>query len=153
MLRFARFVIGGGLNTVVGYAVFIALSFVLHYALAFTIAYASGVLLSYWIAAKFVFKTGFAIRSAIRFPFIYIAQYLYGLAALTTLVDIFGLLRPTAMLLVIVTTMPLTFAWARQVMKVDPSDSTSIQSQSCNSGKSMGRVRTPSPLSEDIHGR
>jgi hypothetical protein len=60
-----------------------------------------------------VFRTGFALRSALRFPGVYVVQYLYGLAALWLLIEIAQMPSEIAMLLVIVTSVPLTFLLTR----------------------------------------
>jgi putative flippase GtrA len=117
ILRFLRFVVSGGLNTLVSYVVFLAASLVFHYAVAYTMAYIAGILLSYWLAATFVFGTGFAARSALRFPLVYIVQYLYGVGVLFVMVDLLGISHHVAMLLAIITSIPLSFVLVRYVMR------------------------------------
>jgi len=114
--QFVRFLIAGGVNTIVTYAVFVILSSFLHYSLAYTATYAFGMVLSYGLAGAFVFGTGFRPRSALRFPFIYVVQYLYGLGLLFLLIDIFGVDRYAAALVVIVTGIPLNFMLQRYAM-------------------------------------
>ena len=113
---FLRFLIGGSLNTVITYAIFLVLSSVLHYVFAFTITFLIGIIVSYGLAGTFVFDTGFHRRSAIRFPFVYVFQYLFGLGALAILIDAFDVSRHAAMLTVIATGIPLNFALQRYAM-------------------------------------
>ena len=114
---FLRFLVGGSVNTIVTYALFLTLSFFLHYSLAYTITFLLGIVLSYGLAATFVFDTGFDRRSALRFPLIYVLQYLYGLGGLSLLIDLLGVSRYAAMLVVIITSIPLNFMLQRQAMK------------------------------------
>ena len=114
---FLRFLLGGALNTAITYAVFLGLSLVVHYSIAYTITYLVGICLAYVFAATFVFGSGFALSSALRFPPVYAIQYLYGLTALWLLIDVLGSSRAVAMLIVIATSIPLTFLLTRQAMK------------------------------------
>lgn len=115
--RFIRFLISGAINTLVTYAVFVLLGRWFHHALAYTISYLLGIALSYAMAATFVFRAGVSVRSALRFPLVYVVQYLYGLAALSLLVKRFGVPQNLAMLVVIATSIPLTFLMARHAMR------------------------------------
>jgi putative flippase GtrA len=112
-----RFIISGVLNTLATYTLFLALSELLHHIIAYTISYIVGIALSYILAAMFVFRTGVDRRSALRFPSVYIAQYFYGLIALAVLVDRAGLRHGDAMVVVIFTSIPLTFVMSRWILR------------------------------------
>jgi putative flippase GtrA len=114
--RFVRFLVGGAVNTLITWALFLVLSDFLHLAVAYTIAYASGIAIAYAIAATFVFGTGFDARSALRFPSVYVIQYLYGLAVLSILIDDLEVPRQAAVLVVIVTSIPLTFILSKHAL-------------------------------------
>ena len=113
---FGRFLIAGAINTLVTYVLFLALSSVLHHAIAYTIAYVAGIGLAYVMAASFVFGAGFTAKSAARFPVVYLIQYLFGLGALALLIDWLGMSRQLAMLLVVATSLPLTFVLSKRAM-------------------------------------
>lgn len=115
--RFIRFLISGAINTLLTYAVFVLLGRWLHHAVAYTIAYLLGIALSYAMAAMYVFRTGVSVRNALRFPLVYVVQYLYGLAVLSLLVDRFGVPQDLAMIAVIATSIPLTFLMTRHAMR------------------------------------
>jgi putative flippase GtrA len=111
-----RFLIGGAINTVLTYALFLALSSFLHHALAYTIAYLAGIALAYTLAATFVFRTGLDPLAAFRFPLVYVTQYLYGLIVLLILIDFLDAPRQAAMLTVIATSIPLTFLLTKHLV-------------------------------------
>jgi putative flippase GtrA len=114
---FLRFLLGGAVNTVLTYALFLVLDRFLHHSIAYTLAYLGGIALAYVLAAKFVFRTGFELRSALRFPGVYVVQYLYGLAALSLLIETLRVPSEIAMLLVIATSVPLTFVLTKYAVQ------------------------------------
>ena len=115
---FWRFLVGGAINTGLTYVLFLLLDRVLHHSLAYTLAYLAGIALAYVLATTYVFRTGIELRSALRFPGVYALQYLYGLAALSLLVDIVRMPSALAMLVVIATSVPLTFLLARFAVRL-----------------------------------
>ena len=114
---FLRFLIGGTINTVLTYVLFLALERFLHHSIAYTLAFICGIALAYVLAATFVFRTGFDIRSALRFPGVYVIQYLYGLMALWLLIETLRVPSEIAMLIVVATAVPLTFALSKNAMQ------------------------------------
>jgi putative flippase GtrA len=111
--EFLRFLVGGAINTVITYVLFLALDRIFHHSLAYTFSFLAGIAIAYALASTFVFRTGFALRSALRFPGVYVVQYVYGLAALWLLIEVAHMPGEIAMLLVIVTSVPLTFLLTR----------------------------------------
>ena len=103
------FLIAGVINPLLTYGMFLILSSFLSYGIAYTITYLSGIALAYGLASTFVFGTGFDLRAALRFPFVYVVQYIYGLVVLSILIDGVHASRHVAILVVIVTSVPLTF--------------------------------------------
>ena len=114
---FGRFLIAGAVNTLLTYALFVILSSFLNYGIAYTISYVCGIALAYCLAAIFVFGTGLHVRSALRFPTVYLVQYLYGIVVLSILIDGLHETRHLALLVVIVTSIPLTFVLTKCVVK------------------------------------
>lgn len=117
---FSRFVVGGGINTLVTYVLFLLLAGLMHHAIAYTLSYAFGVLLSYLINALYVFKAGLNRREALQFPIAYAVQYVFGLVLLSLLVDIAGVSRPTAMLVVIGAGVVLSFFLTKRIFGARP---------------------------------
>lgn len=107
--EFIRFVVSGLANTGITYLIFWVLQFFLHYSVAFTVAFCSGVPLSYVFNATFVFKTPLELGTALKFPFLYVCQYIYSLSCLAFCVELLGLSRQVAILVVFATGSFLTF--------------------------------------------
>src|SRR5438067_1881895 len=80
-----RFVLVGGVNTGVTFVLFLALCWVMPAPAAYTVTYIAGIGLSYLLNSLFVFQTDISVRTALRFPLVYVVQYLYGLAVVSVL--------------------------------------------------------------------
>ena len=111
-----RFIITGGINTIVTYAVFFVLSFVLISQIAYTISYFLGILLSYVLNTVFVFRSGFSAKKLFQFPMVYLIQYVYGVITLTIITDYFSISPRIAMIFVIITSIPLTYVLSRWIL-------------------------------------
>jgi putative flippase GtrA len=114
--QFGRFVVGGAVNTAVTYVAYLALEIHMTPSAAYSIVYVLGVALSYAINTYFVFRTKSSIRSGLQYPFVYVAQYLFGLALLSLLTR-YGIDSRIAMIVVIAASVPLTFLLTRIVLK------------------------------------
>ena len=105
----AKFLLSGAVNTAVTYVLFVGLSTVFSASIAYTLTYAVGIAIAYWLNSFFVFRTGHSKRMAVAVPLSYLIQYVYGLAALNTLIQVFGLPGYIAMAAVIASAFPLQF--------------------------------------------
>lgn len=115
--EFFRFLLVGISNTLVTYVVYLLLLPFLPYLYAYTLAYCAGVLNSYFMSVYFVFRKTVSLRSFLRFPFVYVAQYFLGASILWLLVGKLGLAPAWAMAVVIVVAVPITFVAGRFVLK------------------------------------
>jgi putative flippase GtrA len=108
-----RYLVAGGINTAASYALYFLLLLVVRYVFAYSVAFAAGIALSYWLNARFVFRAPTSWKSALRFPLVYVTQYVAGLATIALLVE--GLKAPPALaaLVVLVATVPLGFVLTR----------------------------------------
>jgi putative flippase GtrA len=117
--RFVRFIVVGGFNTAVGYLVYGTLLVFVSYRIAYTVSYIFGVLLSYYLNARFVFESRRTLSGLARFPLVYVAQYLFGLTAMWLLVQQIGVSKWLAPLIVVGASVPLTFLLARLLLLPD----------------------------------
>lgn len=112
----ARFVLFGALNTLVTYAIYLLLLPSLDYAKAYAVAYVVGIVISYGLNVRFVFRVTPNWRTLLLFPLVYCAQYLFGLAVLYIAVERLAIPRELALLATIALSIPLTFLLSRTLL-------------------------------------
>jgi putative flippase GtrA len=113
-----RFVAAGTANTIAIYVVYAALLQVLRYRLAYTLAFIAGILLSYALNARFVFRRRVAWRTAWQFPLIYVLQFVLGLALVSLCVEWLHVPQRLALLMTLVVTIPLSYFAIRNLFRV-----------------------------------
>lgn len=118
--EFLRFLLVGGVQTVLSYLFFLLLLLVLAYPVAYSVSYCSGIVLSYFLNTLFVFREKVRWSSFLKFPLVYLMQYLLGLALIWFFVRHLGIPPSWAMLGVIALTVPVTFLTSRFVLKKQP---------------------------------
>jgi putative flippase GtrA len=114
--EFARFLLVGASNTLFSYVIYLALLQVVPYIIAYTVAYCAGIVLSYFLNVRFVFKKRVSLATFLKFPVVYLIQYSLGALVLWLLVGA-GISPTWAMVGVIVVTIPVTFIASRFVLK------------------------------------
>jgi len=114
--EFLRFLIGGGINTLATYLLFIALAAEIDQTVAYTITYIAGIALSYFVNAIFVFRKSASIHTALIYPVIYLVQYLLGLVILSLATMYFSIVKEAAMLIAIAANIPTTFLLSRWLL-------------------------------------
>ena len=87
------------------------------YPAAYTGSYACGILISYVLNARFVFKEKLRITKALQYPIVYVSQYLLGMALLYLLVEIGHVGSSLAPLVIPMVTVPATFILSRYLIK------------------------------------
>ena len=115
--EFFRFLVVGGLQTALSYGLFLLLNLFLPYAISYSIAYCCGIVISYFLNVLFVFREKLSLASFLKFPLVYVVQYLMGLLLLWLFVAKLDLPPAWAMLAVIAITVPVTFLTSRFVLK------------------------------------
>jgi putative flippase GtrA len=114
--EFLRFLLVGAVNTLSRYLIYCLLLTVCPYLLAYTLAYCLGIVISYFLNVRFVFKRDVSLASFLAFPLVYLLQYGLGALALWILVGRIGLSPELAMVGVILITIPVTFLASRFVL-------------------------------------
>jgi putative flippase GtrA len=112
-----RYGVAGSINTGASYALYFLLLRVLPYAFAYSIAFVAGIALSYWLNARFVFHAPTSWASALRFPLVYVTQYLVGLATVAIIVEGLGVHPALAALFALLATVPLGFVLTRWCLR------------------------------------
>lgn len=111
-----RFLAGGALNTGSTFVLYWLLLLVVEYRIAYAISFVTGILLSYVINTKFVFRTNHSLRKVILFPLVYLATYLAGAMVLDISVSRFGVDARLAPFISICATLPLTYLLSKLVL-------------------------------------
>ena len=112
-----RFVVGGGLNTAVSYSMYLLLNLVLPYMYAYGIAYVMGILFSYVLSAKWVFRVGMSWKTFALFPLVYAVQFSLTSGLVWLLVEKAHISETLAPLLAIGAALPVTFLMSRYILK------------------------------------
>jgi putative flippase GtrA len=115
--EFYRFIFWGGVNTLAGYLIYASLLLFLPYLISYSIAFLVSVFISYFLNSKFVFSSELKLSKAIQFPLVYVVQYLLGTICLYLLVQILRVNQLLAPAVIVVLTLPLTFALSRRVVR------------------------------------
>jgi putative flippase GtrA len=118
--EFLRFLCVGAFNTIFGYALFCALLLVLPYRAAYTVGYVIGICISYLLNCYFVFRSEPTWSGAMRFPLVYLVQYLLGLGLLAVFVERLHWDPRVGAAAVVGCSVPLTFVLSRWVIRSTP---------------------------------
>jgi putative flippase GtrA len=114
--QFARYLVAGAVNTALTYALLVVGMRWIGYLAAYTVAYAAGVFLGYALQSRFVFRVPFRWSAALRFPLVYVVQYLFGAMLLWLLAGRFHSDARVAALVVVIANVPLGFVLSRLVL-------------------------------------
>ncbi|HXU93892.1 MAG TPA: GtrA family protein [Gallionella sp.] len=117
--EFFRFLLVGGANTVSSYLLYLLLLGFFPYLIAYSLAYCIGIVISYFLNVRFVFRQRVSLQSFLAFPVVYLIQYGLGALVLWLLVDNAGVSPALAMAGVIAATIPVTFLTSRFVLRRD----------------------------------
>lgn len=112
-----RFIVGGGLNTAVSYSLYLLLNLFLPYMYAYGIAYIMGILFSYVLSAKWVFRVGMSWKTFALFPLVYAVQFALTSGLVWLLVEKISVSETFAPLIAIGMALPVTFLMSRYVLK------------------------------------
>lgn len=113
---FIRFLIMGTTNTGVTYVIYVGLVLFMPYAMAYTVTMAVGIYLSYFLNARYVFRSKLNLAAALQYPSVYLVQYLLGLLLLYLLVEKAGVSRFLAPLIIVCVTVPVTYVLSRYLI-------------------------------------
>ena len=112
-----RFLVAGGANTLVAYAVYLVLLHFMRYELAYAVGYVVGIATAYVLNTAFVFRQPMRAQSATRFPLVYVAQFAISLVILRAAVESAGIPRWLALAVSIAVTLPITFFLSRWIIR------------------------------------
>ena len=110
-----RFIITGGLNTLLTYGVYIVFLSWTSYRVAYSVSFATGIAISLVLNGKWVHRSVITPRATVWFIVIYGLQYLLGLILLRVFIEVIGIPKQFASLAVLACCVPITFILTRFV--------------------------------------
>lgn len=117
LFEIVRFLAAGLTTTVFSYALYLALLLKMSYMPAYVASYIAGIVFSYFINTYFVFSEGFSLRSMLKFPLVYVAQFAINFMVIWLTVEKFEVRKELAPLIAIVLSIPVTYVMSRAIIK------------------------------------
>jgi putative flippase GtrA len=114
--EFGRFLVAGAINTALSFSLYLIFNLYFHYQLAYWLAFFLGILFSFWVNSRWVFRAAMNWKTFLAFPFVYLFQYFFGAVLLHILVEMLGISEWTSPIVVIVCSVPVTFLMSRYVL-------------------------------------
>lgn len=109
--------VGGGINTVITYGLYLALNLVFSYRVAFTTSYILGIIFAYFYNSLVAFKSPMSLKKFLQFPAVYVVQYLLSLGLLEVFVQALKVDIMLAPILVLVIVTPVTYLLSKLILK------------------------------------
>ena len=114
--RLTRYIVAGSANTFITYFLYLILLIFLEYIPAYIIAYVSGIIFSYFLNTKYVFKKNPSWRTFLRFPVAPLFQFASANLLLFFLVEFFKIKPAIAPLFVIAAVVPFTYLITHRIL-------------------------------------
>lgn len=121
-LQVLRFVVAGAANSGLTYFAYLALLKWVSYRWAYSLSYVAGILLSFALNSRFVFRVPLRRRKLLRYPVVYAVQYGLGYVVLYAAVSLAGLDPRLGPLAVLAVTVPVSFLLSRRVLSGEEKD-------------------------------
>lgn len=115
--EYASFLLCGAANTGLTYALYASFLLLMPYKISYSLAYVCGIFISYFLNSQFVFKQPVTLTKFLKYPAVYIVQYGLGIIILYICIDILGISKWLAPLLVIAVSLPVTFVISKLIIK------------------------------------
>ena len=113
------FAVTGTVSTLIMLGLYVGLNKIMNYQSAYLVAYCISVIALYFMNALWVFNQPISWQSFIKFPLIYLLQYLVGAVSLEFIVRL-GVSVTFAPVFVVIILLPVTFILNRVVLMARP---------------------------------
>lgn len=115
--EYGGFLLVGACNTLLTYVLYVFFFIFLSYKLAYSLAYVCGIIISYYLNSRLVFREPISLAKFLQYPIVYVVQYGLGIFILYVCIDILGISAWLAPMVVIVISLPVTFVLSRLIIK------------------------------------
>jgi putative flippase GtrA len=109
--------LGGGVNTLLTYGLYLAFNLIMAYPIAYSASYVIGIVLSFFYNSLVVFHSPLSFKKFALFPVVYLVQYLLSLGLLTVFVQLFMVSETLAPIFVLAISLPVTYLLSRLILK------------------------------------
>jgi putative flippase GtrA len=116
---FARFLFWGSVHTVATYVLYLGMLSFSNYQLAYTVTFVVGVVMSYALNTRMVFRKRWSWRKLIQFPMVYVVQYFLGMGLMWLLVARLDFDERLAPIPVVAILVPVTYLMAKAVIEAE----------------------------------
>ena len=116
-IEFRKFILSGAVNSILTYLIYVVFLQILNYKLAYSFSYLSGIFIAYYFHSRYVFRENLHIKKALQYPLVYIISYAVGISLIYILVDILGINKMIAPLIVVLLVTPISFILSKFVIK------------------------------------
>ena len=114
--KFIKFIGAGAINTVASYLLYVILVLFLSYQISYAISFVFGIILSFILNTKYVFEVDQTIKKIVLFPFVYLVQYLLGAVMLNFIVELIGINKFFAPLIVTICLLPVSYLLSKKIL-------------------------------------
>lgn len=112
-----RFLLVGGVNTLISYIFYLGLVYFFSYVIAYTISFIITIFISYSLNTFFVFKSNWEWKKLLRFPVVYAVQYVVSVVLLAFFVEKLNVPEKYAPIGVVILVIPVTFVMSRYIIR------------------------------------
>jgi len=117
--KFFKFIGAGVINTVVSYLLYVILVLFLSYQISYAISFVFGIVLSFVLNTKYVFEVERTFKKFVLFPLVYLVQYLLGAFMMNIMVEMVGVNKFFAPLVVAVCLLPVSYLLSKKILVRD----------------------------------
>jgi putative flippase GtrA len=114
--KFIKFIGAGLINTLLSYLLYAFLVLFLNYQISYAVAFVFGIGLSYILNTKYVFEVEQTFKKFILFPLVYLLQYLLGAFMMNFVIELVGINKFIAPLVVTVCLLPVSYLLSKKIL-------------------------------------
>lgn len=114
--KFIKFLGAGVINTIASYLVYVFLVLFFNYQISYAIAFVFGIGLSFVLNTRYVFEVEQTFKKFSLFPLVYLIQYLLGVLMMNFVIELVGINKFIAPLVVTVCLLPVSYLLSKKIL-------------------------------------